>query len=114
MAKSLDAADLLKLGGGWLGSVRAWMQMHKHNGSSVTWSSLEPLVPPVTVKEVEEIGAHAAVAAINDSNVLRSLRELLEVFDDGLLVPKKGMGVGEEFRLGQTLNWARHRAKNSQ
>lgn len=51
-------------GGSWLGAVRSWIQWHCIGGDSVTWGSNEVLVPPVTVKILEEAASESAWAAI--------------------------------------------------
>lgn len=58
----ITAYNLLQAGGHWLGATRAWMQIHKHNGSTVTWDSAEVLQPPMTVRDVEAVAAEAAAA----------------------------------------------------
>lgn len=54
--------ETMKGGGPWLGAVRGWLQWNKYNGDKVTWGSDEMLLPPITVREVEQIGLHAAAA----------------------------------------------------
>ena len=58
----ITAHELLRKGGDWLGEARSWLQRKKLNGSRVTWGSLETLEPPMTVRDVEEVAAHAAAA----------------------------------------------------
>lgn len=90
-----EAFEMLRRGGDWLGRARAWMQNHKHNGSRVTWGSQEELVPPVTVREVEEIAAYSAAAALKESDAGKDLATLGELLDAGLLVQKETL-TGEE------------------
>jgi hypothetical protein len=60
----LLGSDLLREGGPWLGAARSWLRRHKCNGSSVTWGSDEELRPPFTVREIEELAADVAAAAM--------------------------------------------------
>lgn len=55
--------DMRKSGGTWLGAARSWLQWHTHNGDRVTWGSQDVLQPPLTVRDAEDIAAHAAAAA---------------------------------------------------
>ena len=73
----LEALDLMKKGGAWLGRVHDWMQRRKRNGETVTWGSDEALVPPVTVRELEEVAALAAGEVVRESlsEMLRKIRE---------------------------------------
>ena len=57
---------LMQTGGKWLGAAREWLQWHRLNGDSVTWGSSDVLRPPFTVRDVEELAAHVAAAAINE------------------------------------------------
>lgn len=54
--------DKVRQGGIWTATVRGWIQRKKLNGSRVTWGSAEPLNPPVTVRELEEVAALAIEA----------------------------------------------------
>jgi hypothetical protein len=64
--------ELSKKGGKWLGAARSWLQSNTHNGDRVTWGSSETLVPHLTVKDVEDLAAHVAAAAINE--VMKKLK----------------------------------------
>lgn len=72
-----EALELMKKGGAWLGRVRDWMQRRKRNGETVTWGSDEALVPPVTVRELEEVAALSAAEVVRESlsEMLRQIRE---------------------------------------
>jgi hypothetical protein len=59
----------IKGGGAWLAAARAWVQSNKLNGSQVTWGSDQVLVPPLTIRQVEEIAALVAIAAINEDRM---------------------------------------------
>lgn len=68
MARSWwDIHMSLKGGGSWLGTARTWLQHHKNNGETVTWSSNEVLVPPMTVLDVEELAREVAATAIYEA-----------------------------------------------
>jgi hypothetical protein len=102
----IDALAMFKHGGAWLGRARAWMQNHKHNGSRVTWGSNEVLQPPMTVQEVEDVARISAVAAINEDKAPRVLGEILELLDQGVLVPKENVTGEEHFNLIRALREA--------
>lgn len=55
--------EMKKNGGKWLGAARNWMQWYTHNGDRVAWNSEETLIPHLTVRDVEDVAAHAAAAA---------------------------------------------------
>lgn len=57
-------SDLLRQGGEWLGTARNWLKWHKRNGDQVTWGSNDVLEGPFTVREVEELAADVAAAAM--------------------------------------------------
>jgi hypothetical protein len=102
----IDAYTLLRDGGAWIGRARAWMQNHKHNGSRVTWGSDEVLQPPMTVRQVEEVAADSAAAAINELKAPHVLSEILELVDQGVLVPKENVTGEEHFNLIRALREA--------
>lgn len=95
------AQELLKDGGKWLGAARNWLQWHKRNGDKVTWGSDEALVPPMTVREVEEV-ASVAVAADRgrmlrengkpSKNVLDAAKKLVSLLED----PHPGLSTWHE------------------
>jgi hypothetical protein len=58
--------ELKRKGGKWLGTARSWMQSNAYNGDRVIWGSSEVLVPHMTVKDLEDLAAHVAAAAINE------------------------------------------------
>ena len=60
------AQELKRKGGAWLGAARSWIQWHCVNGENVTWGSNEELRPALTVKDVEDLAAEIAAAAINE------------------------------------------------
>lgn len=99
----IDALAMFKHGGAWLGRARAWMQNHKHNGSTVTWGSDEVLQPPMTVRQVEEVARVSAVAAINEDKAPRVLSQILELLDQGVLAPKQDITGEQHFDLIRTL-----------
>lgn len=99
----ISSTEMLKRGGEWLGRARAWMQTHKRNGSTVTWGTQEALVPPVTVRELEEVAAHAAAAALEESRAPKVLEELIACFDRGLLKKQDDLPVADDFQVNQVL-----------
>lgn len=64
--KQVYEYELEKTGGKWLAAARNWLQCHRINGSSVIWGSGEVLRPHFTVKDIEELAAAVAAAAINE------------------------------------------------
>lgn len=70
----VDWLQLRDTGGLWLGACRNWMQNHKLNGSDVRWGSDEVLRPGVTVREMEEMAAQVAAAAIQAERERVALR----------------------------------------
>lgn len=66
---------LWQYGGTWLAAVRRYVQFKKFNGSTVIWGSDEELIPPTTIRQVEEIGRLAAVAGGNE--ILIKIRGLI-------------------------------------
>jgi hypothetical protein len=62
------AFQLMREGGEWLGALRERVKCKRcfGNGCDITWGSDELLDPPLTMREVEELGAEAAAAAINE------------------------------------------------
>jgi hypothetical protein len=99
----IDVRGLLNSGGEWLGRARAWMQAHKHNGSRVTWGSTEPLLPPVTVRELEEVAAHAAAAAFESTEYPKLLDDLQRCLYRGLLRKGDDLPVSDDFDVNQVL-----------
>jgi hypothetical protein len=59
-----SGAELLQQGGEWLGAARNWLKWHKRNGEHVTWGSDDVLEGPFTVREVEDLAAEVAAAAM--------------------------------------------------
>lgn len=99
----IGAFTLLKDGGAWIGRARAWMQSRKHNGSRVTWGSDEVLQPPMTVRQVEEVAAVSAAAAINELKAPHLVGDLLDLVDQGVLVPKENLTGEQHFNLNRAL-----------
>lgn len=66
VAVRVEADVVARSGGAWLGAARTWMQENKINGSDVRWGSNELLRPGVTVREIEQLAARVAAAAINE------------------------------------------------
>jgi hypothetical protein len=64
MEKTMDFELLseVKKGGKWLGETRNWLQWNTKNGDSVTWNSDDEIRPPLTVRQVEDLAAHAVAA----------------------------------------------------
>lgn len=73
MGNAVTAQELLLRGGHWLGALRnriKWMRCGPlANGERVTWGSNERIEPPLSISEVEELGAEAAAAALGDAQV---------------------------------------------
>lgn len=73
MGNQVTAEELLLKGGRWLGALRnriKWMRCGPlANGERVTWGSDDRIEPPLSVREVEELGAEAAAAALVDEQV---------------------------------------------
>lgn len=59
----LSPHELMKSGGKWLAAARGYLQQNVVGGDSCTWGSHDHL--PITVKQIEELAAHAACAALN-------------------------------------------------
>lgn len=66
VAVRVEADVVARSGGAWLAAARSWMQANKINGSDVLWGSSEVLRPSVTVREIEQLAACVAAAAINE------------------------------------------------
>ena len=64
--KKVIPVELMRQGGKWLGAARTWIQWHCVNGEQVIWGSHDELKPTLTVKDVEELAADVAAAAINE------------------------------------------------
>jgi hypothetical protein len=58
--------DLKRQGGRWLGEARGWLQWNTRNGDRVTWGSDDVIQPPLTVRDIEDLAAHVAAAAIEE------------------------------------------------
>ena len=99
----ISASEMLNRGGEWLGRVRAWMQTRKRNGSTVTWNSQEPLVPPVTVRELEEVAAYAAGAALESTEYPRLVSEIHRCLTRGLLKKGDDLPIADDFDVNQVL-----------
>jgi hypothetical protein len=99
---AIDYFDLLKQGGEWLGAARRWLQWNTNNVDRVTWGSEDVLQPPFTVRQVEELAAHAAAAALNGrirgcEFALAQLRHLYQQLHDGTVKDQKQVA---EYLLG--------------
>jgi len=57
--------ELLRKGGKWLAAARSWLQWHRRNGSTIIWGSDEVLLPHFNARDVQELAADVAAAAIN-------------------------------------------------
>jgi len=66
--KRILPCELYKKGGKWLGAARTWLQWNTKNGDRVTWGSNDVIEPHLTVKQIEDLAAHVAAAAINEIN----------------------------------------------
>ena len=64
--KRILPCELSRKGGAWLGAARSWLQSNTMNGDRVTWGSNDIIQPHLTVKEIEDLAAHVAAAAINE------------------------------------------------
>jgi hypothetical protein len=76
MGERVYPEDLLRHGGAWLGALRnriKWMRCWG-NGESITWGSDTPLDPPLTMAEVEQLGAVAAAAALDEAAEQRAAK----------------------------------------
>lgn len=62
----IHAFELKQKGGAWLGAARTWVQENKLNGDSVTWGSEQELRPAFTMREIEDLAAVIAAAAMNE------------------------------------------------
>ena len=58
--------DLKRSGGRWLGAAREWLQWNTVNGDRATWGSDDAVQPQLTVRDIEDLAAHVAVAAIEE------------------------------------------------
>ena len=74
---NLQTSEYTKGGGPWLGAARSWVQWNCKNGSDVTWGSNEELVPPLTIRQVEELAARVTDAAIPEMDKLKKELETL-------------------------------------
>ena len=70
-------SEYTKGGGPWLGAARSWVQWNCKNGSDVTWGSNEELVPPLTIRQVEELAARVTDADIPEMDKLKKELETL-------------------------------------
>lgn len=78
-------------GGIWIATIRGWIQRKKWNGSRVTWGSTEPLDPPMTCGELEEVVALAIEA---------DRQRILKGFDEAESVVGSMMALRERIRQG--------------
>jgi len=62
--KKVTAFDLQKRGGEWLGAARSWLQRHTRNGEDVTWGSGDIVEKRFSVREIEDLAADVAAAAM--------------------------------------------------
>jgi len=60
------SCELSRKGGAWLGAARSWLQSNTNNGDRVIWGSHDIIEPHLTVKQIEDLAAHVAAAAINE------------------------------------------------
>jgi len=58
---------MLRSGGKWLGAARTWLQWNRINGERVTWGSDDVLEPHFTARDVEELAAEVAAAAMTEA-----------------------------------------------
>ena len=66
----VDALELYRKGGDWLGRARSYLQRKAKGGEYLTWGSDEP-VEWLTVRDIELMAAEIAAAAINDDRKYR-------------------------------------------
>ena len=64
---TVTAAELLQVGGRWLGRVRDRVKWEFHNGDAVTWGSADILHPPPSIQLIERLAAEAVAADRNDA-----------------------------------------------
>jgi hypothetical protein len=69
-------------GGEWLGKVREWIQRNCVNGDSVTWGSNDILQHVFTVRDLEELAAEVAFAALQETVELAEIRKGSISFQD--------------------------------
>ncbi len=62
----VTAPELMREGGRWLGAVRNRIKWRGGNGERVIWGSHDIIDPPLSIREVEELGAEAAAAEYNE------------------------------------------------
>ena len=78
-----DSFEMMKTGGKWLGTARTWLQWNKRNGDSVTWGSDQELIPPFTVKDVEELASTVASEVHNENlDKLEKLEKRIEKLEE--------------------------------
>ena len=67
LVRPITSAELIRRGGAYLAAARGYIQTRFRNGSDVTWGSDDLLEgAPITVRDIEELAAIVAAAAIND------------------------------------------------
>jgi len=94
----ITANDLRKAGGEWLTAARSWLQWHKRNGARVTWGSQEVLEPPMTVREVEDVAAAAAAAALHPIVKLYwEMEEAEEHYQESAEAKRRACGLAQRF-----------------
>lgn len=76
--EKVTAFDLMKRGGEWLGAARSWLQRHARNGDRVTWGSDDTIEHRFSVREIEDMAAEVAAAAMrpqpSDERLTTSLK----------------------------------------
>jgi hypothetical protein len=73
----MTASELLRQGGEWLGAARSWMQRQARNGERVTWGSDDVLETSLSVRDVEELAADVAAAAMREQPIEERVDHLL-------------------------------------
>lgn len=69
------AHELLRSGGAWLRAARSYLQSNVRGGDRCTWSSYDVL--ELTVRQIEELAAHAVAADCGHEVELHKVREKL-------------------------------------
>jgi hypothetical protein len=74
----LYPAELLQRGGEWLGAARNWLKWHTLNGERVTWGSGDLVEPQLSVRQIEDLAAEVAAAAMRPQPTEESLSRALK------------------------------------
>lgn len=72
------AAELSRRGGEWLGAAREWLQWNTRNGDRVTWGSGDLIEPQLSVRQIEDLAAEVAAAAMRPQPAEETLARALK------------------------------------